>query len=144
VNPPPMPYLPSSSRDDEHLKLLAIFHYVMGGLSFLGSLGGAFYMFAGFVLFRNLPAPTSTSSAPPAEIGWIFAFVGGLIVLLCVAIGVCLIIAGRTLTARRNRTFCLVVAGINCLHFPLGTTLGVFTFIVLMRPSVAAQFERPL
>lgn len=140
-----MPYSPGSTQDDEHLKLLAIFHYVLGALSFLGTLGGVLYMFAGFFFFQHAVASShAAASAPPVEIGWFFAFVGGVIALLCVAIGVCLIIAGRSLTARRNRTFCLVVAGINFLHFPLGTLLGVFTFIVLMRPSVAAQFDRPL
>jgi hypothetical protein len=137
-----MPYLPGSSQDDEHLKLLAIFHYVVGALSFLGTLGGVLYMFAGFFFFQQLRTPSA--SAPPVEMGWIFTIVGGVIALICTAIGVCLIIAGRSLTARRNRTFCMVVAGINCLNVPLGTLLGVFTFIVLLRPSVAAQFDRPL
>ena len=41
---------------------------------------------------------------------------------------------------RRARTFSLVMAGVNCLSVPLGTTLGVFTFIVLLRESVAAQY----
>jgi hypothetical protein len=137
-----MPYLPGSTQDDEHLKLLAIFHYVMGALSFLGAVIGVIYMFAGFFVFRH--AAASGPSTPPVEMGWIFAFIGGVIALLSVALGVCLIIAGRSLTARRNRTFCMVVAGINCLNVPLGTLLGVFTFIVLLRPSVAAQFDRPL
>ena len=35
-----------------------------------------------------------------------------------------------------------MVAGLNCLHMPLGTLLGVFTFIVLARPSVQALFEQ--
>jgi len=138
-----MPFSPSQAQDDEHLKLLAIFHYVLGGLSFLGTLGGLFYMLLGSIFFVHIPA-RAPHGPSPAEVGWIFAAVGGAIALLCTAIGVCLILAGRNLTARRNRTFCLVIAGINCVHFPLGTLLGVFTFIVLMRPSVAAQFERPL
>ncbi|HEY8962065.1 MAG TPA: hypothetical protein VIM57_07635 [Luteolibacter sp.] len=138
-----MPYSPGQTQDDEHLKLLAIFHYVLGGLSFLATLGGVLYLFAGFFFFQQaITTAGSTTPAPPAEIGWIFAFIGGLVALFGVAIGVCLILAGRSLTARRNRTFCLVIAGINCLHFPLGTLLGVFTFIVLMRPAIAAQFER--
>jgi len=29
--------------------------------------------------------------------------------------------------------FSLVVAGLNCLQFPFGTVLGVFTFVVLLR-----------
>jgi hypothetical protein len=77
------------------------------------------------------------------EIGWLFVIIGGFVALLSIAYGICLILAARSLTMRRNRTFCMVIAGINCLHFPLGTLLGVFTFIVLIRPSVVARFERP-
>jgi hypothetical protein len=138
-----MPYSPEQTHDDEHLKLLAIFHYVLGGLGFLGALGGAFYMLAGFFVFQKMPTPGPAHGSPPVEIGWLFVIIGGFVALLSIAYGICLILAARSLTMRRNRTFCMVMAGINCLHFPLGTLLGVFTFIVLIRPSVVARFERP-
>lgn len=48
--------------------------------------------------------------------------------------------AGRSLSRRRHYVFCLVAAGLACLSFPLGTALGVFTFMVLQRPSVKALF----
>jgi hypothetical protein len=41
-------------------------------------------------------------------------------------------IAGRFIHRRVNRTFSIVIAGINCLHF-FGTALGIFTLIVLTR-----------
>jgi hypothetical protein len=50
--------------------------------------------------------------------------------------GVLNVISGLCLRARKGRTFSLVVAGINCLYIPLGTLLGVFTIIVLLRDSV--------
>jgi hypothetical protein len=34
-----------------------------------------------------------------------------------------------------------VVAGINCLHIPLGTVLGIFTIVVLCRESVRELYE---
>ena len=34
----------------------------------------------------------------------------------------------------------LVVAALECLAFPLGTVLGVFTLIVLVRPEVKQLF----
>jgi hypothetical protein len=49
--------------------------------------------------------------------------------------------AGRFLARRKHHLFCLVVAGVECLFFPFGTVLGVFTIIVLMRPSVQQAFE---
>jgi hypothetical protein len=35
----------------------------------------------------------------------------------------------------------MVVAGINCLHIPLGIVLGVFTIIILVRDSVRELYE---
>ena len=49
-------------------------------------------------------------------------------------------IRGRRL-APRHRTFSRVVAGLNCLHIPLGTVLGIFTSIVLGRESVGQLVE---
>jgi hypothetical protein len=34
------------------------------------------------------------------------------------------------------------VAGLCCLFSPLGTLLGIFTLVVLQRPSVRALFGR--
>ena len=51
------------------------------------------------------------------------------------------VISGVCLRARKGRTFSLVVAGINCLHIPLGTVLGVFTIVVLVRDSVREQYS---
>lgn len=53
-----------------------------------------------------------------------------------VASGILNLISGFCLLARKGRTFSLVVAGVNCLHIPAGTVLGVFTIIVLLRDSV--------
>jgi hypothetical protein len=35
----------------------------------------------------------------------------------------------------------MVIAGINCLSFPFGTALGIFTLIVLSRESVQALYK---
>ena len=52
-----------------------------------------------------------------------------------------LFLAARYLAARRRHMFCVVVAAISCAFSPLGTVLGVFTLIVLYRPSVREQFS---
>ena len=57
------------------------------------------------------------------------------------ASGVMNVASGLFLRARKYRTFSLVVAGINCLHVPIGTVLGVFTIIVLIRDSVRRLYE---
>jgi len=44
------------------------------------------------------------------------------------------------LKRRVSYTFCLVVAGIECILMPFGTVLAVFTIVVLMKDSVKALF----
>lgn len=62
--------------------------------------------------------------------------------LLVLAFGILSFISAYKMMKRQAHTFSLVVAGLNCLSIPLGTTLGVFTFVVLLRPSVAAEYEQ--
>ena len=47
---------------------------------------------------------------------------------------------GNRLKNHTNYTYCLVVDAIACTFVPFGTVLGVFTIIVLVRPSVKALF----
>ena len=48
---------------------------------------------------------------------------------------------GRKLKRRRSHTFCLAVAVVECLLMPLGTILGVFTIITLMKEPVKEIFD---
>ncbi len=49
--------------------------------------------------------------------------------------------AGRCVARRRRYLLCLIVAGLLCLFAPLGTVLGVFTLVTLLRPQVKAAFD---
>jgi len=71
-----------------------------------------------------------------------FALIGGSFVLGGWALATCIFAAGRFIKARKRRTFCIVVAAINCAFFPLGTALGVLSILVLSRPTVGAMFQR--
>jgi hypothetical protein len=62
---------------------------------------------------------------------------------LMVVLAVLKFIVAKRLSQRRSRTLCLVVAGLSCFGVPFGTALGVFTFLVLLRPSVARMFDTP-
>jgi hypothetical protein len=57
------------------------------------------------------------------------------------ALAGCMISAARCLQTYRHRVFYIVVAALCCRHAPLGTVLGVFTLIVLMRPTVVDLFN---
>jgi hypothetical protein len=131
------------NQDKEHLRLLAIFHYVVAGLAALFSFFPLLYTTVGaiFIFAARHGTPKPGEEPPPEFIGWIFAIVGSLLFLLGVAIAICILIAGRSLAKRTRYWFALVVACIECLFIPFGTILGVFTIVVLSRESVKALFS---
>lgn len=125
-------------NDRQHLQLLSIFYYVFAGLIGLFSLLFLVYIVFG-VVFLAVPEIAKEDAAK--TVGWVFIFVGILFsVIGWTAVGL-LITTGRYLTKNKNYTLCLVVAGFACLFMPLGTILGIFTFVVLLRPSVKERFE---
>jgi hypothetical protein len=125
-------------RDAEHLRLLGIFYYVSAGLSGIGVLVGLIYVGVG-VLFGGVAIAEGEGEA--ALMGVLFGGMGLLAVLFAGAMIAVDVMAGHYLMNDRRRTFCMVIAAINCMSFPAGTALGVFTFIVLARPGVQARFE---
>lgn len=64
-------------------------------------------------------------------------------VLLALLSAVHLLVVGLAMRRRRWWTFCYLTGWGECLMFPFGTILGVFTIIVLSRPSVKRLFGVP-
>jgi hypothetical protein len=126
------------STDEQHLNLLEIFHYVVGGLTALFACIPLIHFGIGVAMVAGA---FDGKDAPPAFLGWLFIVFAGFFILCGWTLAACLIVAGRRLRQRTHRRFCLVVAGLACLMMPYGTVLGVFTIIVLMRDSVKALFE---
>lgn len=128
--------------DDEHLKLLSLGYLISAASSAFYSLIGLMYMFFGIMMGAVIKAtPNTTGDQPPAFLGWIFGGIGFLFFLLLIAMAAVQFHAANCLKKRKSRTFCLVIAAIRCLGIPYGTAIGVFSFIVLGRPSVMRQFE---
>ena len=106
-------------------------HYIYGALVAVGALVALLYVVIGV----GVAAATRT---PAGELfGGIFAIFGLIIGVViadqgassCSTPAICL---GK----RRHHTLCLVVAVLSCLMIPFGTLLGVFTLVVLSRPTV--------
>jgi len=125
--------------DKQQVNLLAIFHYVLGGISALVSCIALIHITLGILIVSG--AMSGGRGGPPKALGLIFIIIPGLLMLCGWTLAVCMIVAGRRLARFRSRTYCLVIAGIECLMMPLGTVLGIFTIIVLMRDSVRQLFE---
>jgi hypothetical protein len=130
------------NHDAEHLRLLAIFHYVVAGLGALFSLFPLLYTTIGtiFVFAARHGTPKPGEELPPEFLGWIFVGVGSFLFLLGITMAICILIAGRCLSRHRAYSFALVMACIECLFIPFGTILGVFTIIALSRESVKVLF----
>jgi hypothetical protein len=126
------------NQDEEHLKLLSIFHYVVGGITGLFACFPITYLIMG--IFILAVACVDQTEAPLVIMGLIFVFMSLALITLGWTLAVCLIISGRCLTRSRRYKFCFVIACISCLLMPYGTVLGVFTIIVLMRPTVKELF----
>ena len=125
-------------KDVDHLRTLAICHYVLAALLGLFGFFPIIYVFLGVVM---LFAPAGGGrGAPPQAVGWGLTIFGAVFMLAIWTLAVLMLIAGRNLSHYSHRTYCFVVACIACLWIPLGTTLGIFTIIVLSRPSVKALF----
>ena len=60
--------------------------------------------------------------------------------LLAVISTVHLAVVGMKLRQRRWWTFCYLTGWGECIMFPFGTILGIFTIVVLSRPSVKRLF----
>jgi hypothetical protein len=78
---------------------------------------------------------------PPLELFAMLKWIYLLGAIWLVSSGILNVLSGLFIRARKHRTFSLVVSGINCIHIPLGTILGVFTMIVLLRDSVRELYE---
>ena len=76
-----------------------------------------------------------------AIVGAIFVGMGLVVLVVGFIYALTTLVAGRGLAKRKWRGFSMFIAGVHCLHMPIGTVLGVFTLIVLLRPSVKSLYE---
>jgi hypothetical protein len=134
--------------DAEHLRILAICYYVSGGMGIFFSCFALIYVAMGLVLAiggglaKHPDRPGDAEAA--AMIGVVIVVIGLLFLLIGWTIGGLTLYVGRSIQQRRRRTLTLVIAVLHCLWIPIGTLLGVFTFIVLMRPSVMRLYAAPM
>ena len=128
------------ARVAEQIKVLSICWYVWAGLQSLGMCFGAIY--AGFGGLMSAMIRADPNAPREAEmVGWLFSAIGLFVVLLFLVGAVCSFLSARWMTAKRNRTYSLVIAALACLSIPFGTVLGIFTFLVLQKPEAMALYD---
>jgi hypothetical protein len=129
-------------RDADHLRVLAICHFVLAALTALSAIpllpGLAPTGLILQLLWRVLPReiPDEVIEQLVRTIFW-SAF---LLTLLHASI---VAYIGWCLARRTHRLLSLIFSCGNLLMVPLGTVLGIFTLLVLLRPSVKKLFTKP-
>ncbi len=142
---PPSPIEQQWAKDIEHIKLLAVFHFVVAALGFLGA---GICVLESFVfryiiaMAKEHPQPGGFQNGPPQAMidlfTWFYLVIGAVIAVASLLN----LLSGFFLLRKKYRAFSLFVGGLDCLQIPFGTVLGVFTLIVLLRDSVRTLYER--
>lgn len=130
--------------DEEHLRLLSLGHYIAGGFILAFTFFAIFYLVVILMVARHpdLLGGSNNPHPPPQGIFQVFAFIIGLAILAGWVFGGLTIYVGRCIKRRIRRTLTLVVACLNTLSVPFGTILGVFTLMVLTRPTVKLLYTQ--
>lgn len=123
----------------EHGRVLAIFYYIFGALTMACSSIFILHVIMGMMLASG--SWDNPGTGPPAAAGFFLSGIGLLAVAIGWCLGILMIVGGRFLATFRHHTFCIVAACLVCMNFPLGTILGVFTILWLVKPEVQAAFR---
>jgi len=128
----------TTDDNEQHLRLLAIFHYVVAALTAIVALIPLIHVTIGWFLLHA--PPPHNGEAPPPFVGWLFIIVGSVFIVAGESFAVCVFAAGRCIQLQTRYWFVFVMACLQCCFFPFGTALGVFTIVVLSRPAVKQMF----
>ena len=118
---------------EKHVQLIGIFWIVLGSISFLG----------GFIIFGVLLGvsffPDLGNEAPS-----ILRIVGSSVGLFLWILSVPKIICGIGLLKRYEwaRILTLIIAFLSLLNIPLGTALGIYSFIILLNNDTIKLFNK--
>lgn len=128
------------TEDERHLELLSLFHYVVAGLAALFSLVPILHVVCILVLIVIPLLAEGRGTWSAAVFGLIPVVISGGFIALVWFFAGCVAFAGRSIARRQHYTFCVVMGGVECMFMPLGTILGAFTIVVLVRDSVRQLF----
>jgi len=151
--PPPLPVKSQQEVDADQLGMVVIGHYIIGAMVALSSCMALIYIAFGIVMIHNPhvfnPPPPPPKPGQPAEQpfpfnpGYFVVAFGTLAIFLGWTYAALNALAGKYIAKRKHYVFVMIVTGLGCATMsPISTTLGILSFIVLLRPTVKALFEQ--
>jgi hypothetical protein len=132
------------NQDLEYLRILSVFYYVVAGIAALFACFPIIHLSVGISMLTGGffgPDIPQDEPFPFALFGLMFTIIPAVIILSGWAYAICMVAAGYFLGQRQRYIFCMVMAAISCVFMPFGTVLGIFTILLLARPSVKELFE---
>ena len=131
-----------SGEDLVQLRQIALFHHILAGVTlFLAFLPISRFML-GLAMMRGETTIPALHMFPQEELGWLLVVLAGGIILLGWIHACILFLMGRWITTRKHHVALLVISGMNCFYFPIGTAVSIWAIMVLSRPRVAVMFGR--
>ena len=144
-----------SAEDREHLSALSIGHFILAGVSLFSGIPALVWGVAGATLVDEVGTDVAAAmgdisgQAGVDALGneamlddlhrlIIVTIVAGIALAIVAAIH--LAVVGVQIRQRRWWLFCYLTGWGECVMFPFGTILGIFTIIVLGRASVKKLF----
>jgi len=122
-----------SNEDIKHLDLLSKLHYIAGAATALLSCIPLFHIARGLFM----------GAQPRSEWEWTFIAMEVILIVMGFNLAGCIMLAGWKLKRRKNRLFCIAVAGMECVLLPFGVLLGGATLLALNNDSIKEMFALP-
>lgn len=124
---------------ENHVKVVAILHIVLGGLSALAAIL-ILMIFGGIAGIVGTAAPSSDALVAVP----VLSVIGGGIFILLLLLTLPAIIAGFGLLSYQPwaRVLTIVLSALNLLNVPIGTALGGYSLWVMLNTETQAIFAR--
>jgi len=120
---------------ERHISLIGILWIVFGGLSLT-------FGFLGFLLLFGISFIPDMGN----EVPFILRTVGSIAIFFFALLGLPKIIAGIGLLKKKEwgRILTIIVSFISLLNIPLGTALGIYSIVILMKEESLQYFKSPV
>lgn len=111
----------------KQLKIISIIYYVFSALGALSSVICSLGLFFGLQSFLGFTTGIMIAGAAGlVMLGLTYVFYFAL---------------AQNLSKQKGHLYCAITSGINCLTFPIGTALGIWTLILINKPEIKALFN---